>query len=88
MLHRRCESIAIGTITLDLHPDIEIKPFSLGMPICETFDYGFHLHFNPWCQRLRLIKIFDVKRLQMHYSTSLIGGQSTLTTFLCCICTI
>ncbi|KAF5454522.1 hypothetical protein F2P56_024180 [Juglans regia] len=30
--------------------------------------------------RLRLIEIFDVKRLQMRYATSLIGGPSTLAT--------
>ncbi|KAI8030648.1 UPF0183 protein [Camellia lanceoleosa] len=45
-------------------------------------DHGFHLHFDPWSQRLRLIEIFDIKRLQMHYATSLIGGPSTLATFV------
>ncbi|KAJ0097142.1 hypothetical protein Patl1_29040 [Pistacia atlantica] len=33
-------------------------------------------------QRLRLIEIFDIKRLQMRYATSLIGGPSTLATFV------
>uniref|UniRef100_A0A3Q7F4X4 Uncharacterized protein n=1 Tax=Solanum lycopersicum TaxID=4081 RepID=A0A3Q7F4X4_SOLLC len=33
-------------------------------------------------QRLRLIEIFDVKRLQMRYATSVIGGPSTLATFV------
>ncbi|KAK4346906.1 hypothetical protein RND71_033245 [Anisodus tanguticus] len=32
--------------------------------------------------RLRLIEIFDVKRLQMRYATSVIGGPSTLATFV------
>ncbi|GFY87977.1 hypothetical protein Acr_05g0016160 [Actinidia rufa] len=45
-------------------------------------DHGFHLRFDPWSQRLRLIEVFDVKRLQMHYATSLIGGPSTLATFV------
>ncbi|KAL2552733.1 hypothetical protein Fot_06366 [Forsythia ovata] len=45
-------------------------------------DHGFHLRFDPWSQRLRLIEIFDVKRLQMRYATSLIGGPSTLATFV------
>ncbi|GFQ06615.1 upf0183 protein at3g51130 [Phtheirospermum japonicum] len=36
-------------------------------------DRGFHLRFDPWSQRLRLIEIFDVKRLQMRYATALIG---------------
>ncbi|KAF9678233.1 hypothetical protein SADUNF_Sadunf07G0013600 [Salix dunnii] len=44
-------------------------------------DHGFHLRFDPWSQRLRLIEIFDVKRLQMRYATSLIGGPSNLATF-------
>ncbi|XP_073012139.1 PHAF1 protein At3g51130 [Typha latifolia] len=45
-------------------------------------DHGFHLRFDPWSQRLRLIEIYDVKRLQMRYATSLIGGPSTLATFV------
>ncbi|KAF7110132.1 hypothetical protein CFC21_110285 [Triticum aestivum] len=45
-------------------------------------DHGFHLRFDPWSQRLRLIEIFDVKRLQLRYATSLIGGPSTLATFV------
>ncbi|KAJ6831427.1 UPF0183 protein-like isoform X2 [Iris pallida] len=45
-------------------------------------DHGFHLRFHPWSQRLRLIEVYDVKRLQMHYATSLIGGPSSLATFV------
>lgn len=44
-------------------------------------DHGFHLRFDPWSQRLRLVEIYDVKRLQLRYATSLIGGPSTLATF-------
>ncbi|CAF2019117.1 unnamed protein product [Brassica napus] len=44
-------------------------------------DHGFHLRFDPWSQRLRLVEIYDVKRLQMRYATSTIGG-STLATFV------
>jgi hypothetical protein len=36
-------------------------------------DHGFHLRFDPWSQRLRLIEIYDVKRLQLRYAKSLIG---------------
>ncbi|XP_075480488.1 PHAF1 protein At3g51130-like isoform X2 [Primulina tabacum] len=45
-------------------------------------DHGFHLRFDPWSQRLRLVEIFDVKRLQMRYATLLVGGPSTLATFV------
>ncbi|KAH0934956.1 hypothetical protein HID58_012073 [Brassica napus] len=45
-------------------------------------DHGFHLRFDPWSQRLRLVEIYDVKRLQMRYATSMIGGPSTLATFV------
>ncbi|CAA6673673.1 unnamed protein product [Spirodela intermedia] len=45
-------------------------------------DHGFHLRFDPWSQRLRLIEVYDVKRLQMRYATNLIGGPSTLATFV------
>ncbi|KAF3646667.1 UPF0183 protein [Capsicum baccatum] len=45
-------------------------------------DHGFHLRFDPWSQRLRLIEIFDVKRLEMRYATSIIGGSSNLATFV------
>ncbi|WVZ53005.1 hypothetical protein U9M48_003999 [Paspalum notatum var. saurae] len=50
-------------------------------------DHGFHLHFDPWSHvkvddlhkiklRLRLIEIYDVKRLQLRCATSLIGTRS------------
>ncbi|XP_068640141.1 PHAF1 protein At3g51130-like isoform X1 [Aristolochia californica] len=45
-------------------------------------DHGFHLRFDSWSQRLRLIEVYDVKRLQMRYATSLIGGPSILATFV------
>ncbi|XP_020582683.1 UPF0183 protein At3g51130 isoform X1 [Phalaenopsis equestris] len=44
-------------------------------------DHGFHLRFDPWSQRLRLIEIHEVTKLQMRYATSLIGGP-TLATFV------
>ncbi|CAO2828053.1 unnamed protein product [Amaranthus hypochondriacus] len=56
-------------------------PLKLDMVISFP-DHGFHLRFDPWSQRLRLIEIYDVKRLQMRYATSLIGGPSTLATFV------
>eukprot|EP01018_Ginkgo_biloba_P021011 Gb_22617 [translate_table: standard] len=45
-------------------------------------DHGFHLRFEPQYQRLRLIEVFDVQRLQMRYANSLIGGPNTLATFV------
>lgn len=59
----------------------EEEPLKLDMVISFP-DHGFHLRFDPWSQRLRLIEIFDIKRLQMRYATSLIGGPSNLATFV------
>jgi hypothetical protein len=43
-------------------------------------EHGFHLRFEPRSQRLRLIEVFDVQRLQMRYATSSIGY------FCGCVC--
>ncbi|XP_057816067.2 PHAF1 protein At3g51130 isoform X2 [Cryptomeria japonica] len=45
-------------------------------------DHGFHLRFESSSQRLRLIEVFDVQRLQMRYANSFIGGPNTLATFV------
>jgi hypothetical protein len=45
-------------------------------------EHGFHLRFEPRSQRLRLIEVFDVQRLQMRYATSSIGGPSVAATFV------
>ncbi|KAK3011607.1 hypothetical protein RJ639_011675 [Escallonia herrerae] len=70
----------------NIYDVVHVKYFDeepLKLDIVISFpDHGFHLRFDPWSQRLRLIEIFDVKRLQMRYATSLIGGPSTLATFL------
>nr|CAB3468998.1 unnamed protein product [Digitaria exilis] len=74
---------------IELHPNIydvvHVKYFDeepLKLDFVISFpDHGFHLRFDPWSQRLRLIEIYDVKRLQLRYATSLIGGPSTLATF-------
>ncbi|XP_078160931.1 PHAF1 protein At3g51130 [Carex rostrata] len=60
---------------------LDEEPLKLDMVISFP-DHGFHLRFDPWSQRLRLIEIYDVKRLQMRYATNLIGGPSTLATFV------
>ncbi|XP_043707922.1 PHAF1 protein At3g51130-like isoform X2 [Telopea speciosissima] len=60
---------------------IDEEPLKLDIVI-NFPDHGFHLRFDPWSQRLRLIEVFDVKRLQMRYATSLIGGPSALATFV------
>ncbi|CAM9003878.1 unnamed protein product [Rhodiola kirilowii] len=79
----------MGTIVLDLRPGSGIGPFSLGMPICESFaqieqqpNIYDVVHVKYLDERLRLIEIFDVNHLQMRYATSLIGGPSTLATFV------
>ncbi|XP_008775646.1 UPF0183 protein At3g51130 isoform X1 [Phoenix dactylifera] len=59
----------------------EQEPLKLDIVISFP-DHGFHLRFDPWSQRLRLIEVYDVKRLQMRYATSLIGGPSTPATFV------
>ncbi|KMZ72432.1 hypothetical protein ZOSMA_164G00140 [Zostera marina] len=54
----------------------------LKMDVVISFpDHGFHLRFDPQCQRLRLIEVFDIKRLQLRYINKLIGGSSMLATF-------
>eukprot|EP00252_Welwitschia_mirabilis_P008438 TRINITY_DN20270_c0_g2_i1.p1 TRINITY_DN20270_c0_g2~~TRINITY_DN20270_c0_g2_i1.p1 ORF type:complete len:407 (+),score=58.00 TRINITY_DN20270_c0_g2_i1:201-1421(+) len=45
-------------------------------------DHGFHLRFEPYTQRLRLIEVFDVHRLQIRYANSVIGGPNTQATFV------
>ncbi|EFJ28090.1 hypothetical protein SELMODRAFT_231702 [Selaginella moellendorffii] len=45
-------------------------------------EHGFHLRFEPRTQRLRLIEVYDVQRLQMRYATSSIGGPSVAATFV------
>ncbi|XP_039135388.1 UPF0183 protein At3g51130 isoform X1 [Dioscorea cayenensis subsp. rotundata] len=60
---------------------LDEEPLKLDIVIAFP-DHGFHLRFDPWSQRLRVIEVYDVKRLQMRYATSLIGGPSALATFL------
>ncbi|XP_074564334.1 PHAF1 protein At3g51130 [Curcuma longa] len=75
---------------VDLQPNIydvihvkylDEEALKLDIVVCFP-DHGFHLRFDPWSQRLRLIEVYDVKRLQMRYAMSLIGGPSTLATFV------
>ncbi|XP_057449311.1 PHAF1 protein At3g51130 isoform X2 [Lotus japonicus] len=86
-----CEAFAQIEQQPNIYDVVHVKYFDesehlqepLKLDIVISFpDHGFHLRFDPWSQRLRLIEIFDVKRLQMRYSTSLIGGPSTLATFV------
>ncbi|CAJ2646521.1 UPF0183 plant-like protein [Trifolium pratense] len=81
-----CEAFAQIEQQPNLYDVVHVKYFDedpLKLDIVISFpDHGFHLRFDPWSQRLRLIEIFDVKRLQMRYSTSLIGGPTTLATFV------
>ncbi|RDX94938.1 UPF0183 protein, partial [Mucuna pruriens] len=80
MLCRVCEGTVMGTIPLNLHPNLKIRLFSLKMPIYKIEQQPNI--YNVVHVKLRLIEIFDVKQLQMSYSTSLVGGESTLTTFV------
>ncbi|KAM7250021.1 hypothetical protein ACFE04_021904 [Oxalis oulophora] len=80
-----CEAFAKIEHQPNIYDVVHVKyydeePLKLDIVI-EFPDHGFHIRFDPWSQRLRLIEIFDVKRLQMRYATSLIGGPSTLATF-------
>uniref|UniRef100_A0A1D1YPC8 UPF0183 protein At3g51130 n=1 Tax=Anthurium amnicola TaxID=1678845 RepID=A0A1D1YPC8_9ARAE len=70
----------------NIYDVVHVKYFDeepLKLDIVISFpDHGFHLRFDPWSQRLRLIEVYDVKRLQMRYATSLVGGPSMLATFV------
>ncbi|KAJ4714261.1 UPF0183 protein [Melia azedarach] len=81
-----CEAFAQIEQQPNIYDVVHVKYFDeepLKLDVVISFpDHGFHLRFDPWSQRLRLIEIFDVKRLQMRYATSLIGGPSTLATFV------
>ncbi|KAG8383410.1 hypothetical protein BUALT_Bualt04G0009800 [Buddleja alternifolia] len=81
-----CEAFAHIEQQPNIYDVVHVKYYDeepLKLDIVISFpDHGFHLRFDPWSQRLRLIEIFDVKRLQMRYATSLIGGPSTLATFV------
>lgn len=43
---------------------------------------GFHLRFDPHSQRLRLIEVYDLTRLQLRYAASTVGGPSVAATFV------
>ncbi|EXC35396.1 hypothetical protein L484_026721 [Morus notabilis] len=81
-----CEAFAQIEQQPNIYDVVHVKHFDedpLKLDIVISFpDHGFHLRFDSWSQRLRLIEIFDVKRLQMRYATSLIGGPSILATFV------
>ncbi|XP_076960128.1 PHAF1 protein At3g51130-like isoform X2 [Bidens hawaiensis] len=81
-----CEAFAQLEQQPNIYDVVHVKYFDedpLKLDVVISFpDHGFHLRFDPWSQRLRLIEIFDVKRLQMRYATSLIGGPSTPATFV------
>ncbi|CAN1344436.1 PHAF1 protein At3g51130 [Linum perenne] len=81
-----CEAFAQIEQQPNLYDVVHVKYYDeepLKLDIVISFpDHGFHLRFDPWSQRLRLVEIFDVKRLQMRYATSIIGGPSSLATFV------
>mmetsp|Transcript_26624 Transcript_26624/g.50590 ORF Transcript_26624/g.50590 Transcript_26624/m.50590 type:complete len:414 (+) Transcript_26624:460-1701(+) len=70
----------------DLYPRIEIK-YSEQEPLDHDLvlnfpGSGFHLRFDPCTQRLRLIEIYDVSRIQVRYANSIVGGPESPTTFV------
>lgn len=81
-----CEAFAQVEQQPNIYDVVHVKYFDeepLKLDIVISFpDHGFHIRFDPWSQRLRLIEVFDIKRLQMRYAKSLIGGPSTLATFV------
>ncbi|KAL5976546.1 hypothetical protein ACLOJK_020879 [Asimina triloba] len=81
-----CEAFAQVEQQPNIYDVVHVKYYDeepMKLDIVISFpDHGFHLRFDPWSQRLRLIEVFDIKRLQMRYATSLIGGPSTLATFV------
>ncbi|CAN0861562.1 PHAF1 protein At3g51130, partial [Linum grandiflorum] len=81
-----CEAFAQIEQQPNLYDVVHVKYYDeepLKLDIVISFpDHGFHLRFDPWSQRLRLVEIFDVKRLQLRYATSIIGGPGSLATFV------
>ncbi|BDA50963.1 probable UPF0183 protein C16orf70 homolog at N-terminal half [Coccomyxa sp. Obi] len=45
-------------------------------------EHGMHLRFEPRSQRLRLIEVYDLSRLQVKYGKALTGGASHPATFV------
>jgi len=78
-----CEAIANIEQDTDNYDVVQVKYYDeepLMFDIVINFpDLGFQLRFEPCSQRLRLIDVFDVQSLQMHYANSLIGGPNTAT---------
>lgn len=81
-----CDALAY----VDQHPStfnaVQLK-YHEEEPLLNDFvisfpDQGFHLRFEPRSQRLRLIEVFDVQRLQMRYAKSSIGGANIAATFV------
>uniref|UniRef100_A0A7C9D597 Uncharacterized protein n=1 Tax=Opuntia streptacantha TaxID=393608 RepID=A0A7C9D597_OPUST len=81
-----CEAFGQMEQQPNIYDVVHVKYFDedpLRLDIVISFpDHGFHLRFDPWSQRLRLIEVYDVRRIQMRYATSLIGGQTALATFI------
>ncbi|KAG0452755.1 hypothetical protein HPP92_025419 [Vanilla planifolia] len=67
----------------NIYDVVHVKYFDedpLKLDIVISFpDHGFHLRFDPWSQRLRLIEVHELTKLQMRYATSLIGGPALAT---------
>uniref|UniRef100_A0A061R1P5 Upf0183 protein n=2 Tax=Tetraselmis sp. GSL018 TaxID=582737 RepID=A0A061R1P5_9CHLO len=43
---------------------------------------GMHLRFEPHSQRLRLIEVYDLSRMQVRFAQALVGGASNTATFV------
>eukprot|EP00898_Chlorokybus_atmophyticus_P003930 jgi/Chlat1/4538/Chrsp29S04451 len=81
-----CEAIAYAQRHVDLYPKVDIN-FLDDEPLQQDLllnfsEHGFHLRFDPDSQRLRLIEVYDLCKLQLRYATSVIGGPNTAATFV------
>jgi len=62
---------------VSLQETVSCKDIILNFP-----EAGMHLRFEPYSQRLRLIEIYDLSRMQVRYGQSLVGGASNTATFV------
>ncbi|GBG83065.1 hypothetical protein CBR_g36682 [Chara braunii] len=81
-----CEALAFVEQHRQIYESVDIKyceedPLLLDLVLSFPL-HGFYLRFEPRSQRLRLIEVFDITKLQMRYATSVIGGPNIPTTFV------
>jgi len=65
------------SLTLGVFQETACSDIILNFP-----ESGMHLRFEPVSQRLRLIEVYDLSRMQIRYAQSLVGGASNAATFV------